>query len=151
MEFAENAGFEIVHISKHDFNYGKTRQLDVEMLKGYEFLVFLIQDALPADSDASENFLQEFEDGKVSTVNERLLPKAGSGAIETHVRLYNYPAYLYLKQMMDISKFGLKAAFLSNSFSAYRRDALLQIGGSPGDVIFGEEYLCCCKISECRI
>jgi rhamnosyltransferase len=34
---------------------------------------------------------------------------------------------------------GLKAAFLSNSFAAYRISSLLEIGGFPDNVIFGED------------
>lgn len=139
LEIAENAGFKIIHISKHDFNHGKTRQLAVEMLSDYEFLIFLTQDALPANTDAFVNILQGFEDEKVSAANGRQLPRAGSGAVEAHARLYNYPPQSHVRQITDVSKYGLKAAFLSNSFSAYRREALLDVGGFPEDVIFGED------------
>jgi rhamnosyltransferase len=43
--------------------------------------------------------------------------------------------------MASASGRGIKAVFNSNSFAAYRRAALEQIGGFPEHVIFGEDQL----------
>jgi len=41
---------------------------------------------------------------------------------------------------------GIKAAFLSNSFSAYRVKALNAVGGFSTNVIFGEDMLLCARL-----
>lgn len=145
-EIAEDAGFEIIHICKHEFNHGRTRQFAVDMLSDYEFLIFLTQDALLSNTEAFRNILRDFGDERVSAVNGRQLPKAGAGAIEAHARFYNYPVLSNIRQMRDVRHYGLKAAFLSNSFSAYRREGLRHVGGFPEDVIFGEDMYVAAKI-----
>ena len=45
-----------------------------------------------------------------------------------------------------ISSIGIKAAFLSNSFAAYRRSALESVGGFPSDTIFGEDTFAAAKM-----
>jgi rhamnosyltransferase len=41
---------------------------------------------------------------------------------------------------------GIKTIFISNSFAAYRREALMTVGGFPGDVIFGEDTITGAKL-----
>jgi rhamnosyltransferase len=41
---------------------------------------------------------------------------------------------------------GFKSIFISNSFAAYRRSALLAVGGFPNDVIFGEDTVVAAKL-----
>ncbi len=41
---------------------------------------------------------------------------------------------------------GFKSIFISNSFAAYRREALFAVGGFPSDVIFGEDTIVAAKL-----
>ena len=41
---------------------------------------------------------------------------------------------------------GLKAAFLSNSLAAYKRSVLMNVGGFPANVIFGEDMCVAARI-----
>ena len=64
---------------------------------------------------------------------------AGAGPIETHGRLFNYPAESSVRSLASRDTLGFKSIFLSNSFAAYRRTSLDGVGGFPTDVILGED------------
>jgi rhamnosyltransferase len=44
------------------------------------------------------------------------------------------------------AQLGIKAIFLSNSLAAYRRSALMGIGGFPANVIFGEDTITAARL-----
>ena len=44
-----------------------------------------------------------------------------------------------MRSLEDRSRYGIKTAFISNSFAAYRRSALMQAGGFPTDTIMNED------------
>jgi rhamnosyltransferase len=121
------------------FDHGGTRQMAVDMLADCEILVFLTQDAIPACPDSLENLLACFADPAIGAAYGRQLPRPGAQAIEAHARLFNYPEKSRLKSAGDIPSSGLKTAFISNSFAAWRRDALQQVGGFPRRTIMGED------------
>lgn len=109
-------------------------------------LFFLTQDAILKESNSIEMILRPFHEDKVAAVCGRQLPRKWAKLIEAHARLYNYPLESSIKTFLDIKKFGLKTAFISNSFAAYRVSALNQIGGFPKDVIFGEDMYVATKL-----
>jgi rhamnosyltransferase len=74
------------------------------------------------------------------------LPRPGAGAIEQHARHFNYPESPQLRALESKEHLGFKAIFLSNSFAAYRRSALLAVGGFPSDVIFGEDTVTAARL-----
>jgi len=131
--------FEVRVISKSEFNHGGTRQWGVEMLPEADIIVFLTQDALLAAPDAIERLLAAFEDEQVGAAYGRQLPHGNAGAIASHARLFNYPAESQLRSLQDRERFGIKTAFISNSFAAYRRSALMQVSGFPADTIMNED------------
>ncbi|MBI5016168.1 MAG: glycosyltransferase family 2 protein [Deltaproteobacteria bacterium] len=135
----EEARAHIIRITRADFNHGRTRQLAVDALPGADVFLFLTQDAVPEGPDAFGALLASFEDDRVGAAYGRQLPRKGAGPIEAHARLFNYPDRGRIKTLQDVSELGIKAAFISNSFAAYRREALAEAGGFPGDVIFGED------------
>lgn len=141
VRLARESGFEIQIIRRRDFSHGGTRQLAVEHLSGSDVIVFMTQDAIIASPDAIENLLKPFEDASVGLAFGRQLPHVDAGAIGAHARLFNYPERSATRALGMERELGLKAAFVSNSFAAYRRKALLDIGGFPRGVIFGEDMI----------
>jgi rhamnosyltransferase len=109
------------------------------MLPGAEILVYMTQDAVLAGPDALANLLAAFDDPQVAAACGRQLPRPGARAIEAHARSFNYPATSQIRSLESRGKLGLKAIFLSNSLAAYRRSALMRLGGFPKNVIFGED------------
>lgn len=132
-------GLQLHAISRASFNHGGTRQRAVEMLPDAEFVVFLTQDAILAAPHAIARLLEAFDDPEVGAVCGRQLPHADAGPIGAHARRFNYPDSSSVKSVADIPALGIKTAYLSNSFAAYRRSALVSVGGFPDDVIFGED------------
>lgn len=139
VEKALKAGFEIHTIRREDFNHGGTRQLSVDMLPGYDLIVFMTQDAILAGSDSLENLLSWFDDPRVAAAYGRQLPRKQADAIEAHARLFNYPRKTTVKSREDIPTLGIKTVFISNSFAAYRREVLLDVGGFPSHTIQNED------------
>jgi rhamnosyltransferase len=132
-------GFEVEAIAKSEFNHGGTRQSGVNRLSAMDIIVFLTQDALLASPNAIERLLAEFADERVGAAYGRQLPHRNAGPIAAHARLFNYPAESQMRGLEDRARFGIKTAFISNSFAAYRRNALMQVGGFPVDTIMNED------------
>lgn len=140
------AGVQVHVIPRSEFNHGGTRQLAVEIANDADIIVFLTQDAIFAKKDSLENLLAYFKDEKVGAAYGRQLPCRGAGAIGAHARLFNYPAESLVKRMDDALRLGIKTAFISNSFAAYRRTVLMSVGGFPSDTIFGEDTYVAAKM-----
>ena len=145
---AGNSGFKLTVIDPANFNHGSTRQFAVENSKAYEFIVFMTQDAILCAPDSLQNLLAVFSDSSVAAAYGRQIPRVKAGPIEAHSRLYNYPAESSVRKYSDRLRFGLKTAFLSNSFAAYRISSLLEAGGFPSDVIFGEDMYIAARLLE---
>jgi rhamnosyltransferase len=76
----------------------------------------------------------------------RQLPRPGAGPFEAHARLFNYPDRSEVRSMEDAKRLGIKACFFSDSFAAYRLDALEQVGGFPERAIVGEDVIVAAKL-----
>jgi rhamnosyltransferase len=139
MPLFESAGIQVVTIQRADFNHGSTRQLAVTLWPRADIVIFLTQDVILAGNADFANILTSFGDEKIGAAYGRQLPRQNAGAIEAHARLYNYPAQSQVKTLSDIPEMGIKTAFMSNSFAAYRCAALAAAGGFPDGVILGED------------
>lgn len=148
IEMAKHYGVESIIIPQSEFNHGATRQLALSLCPDSDIIIYMTQDAILASPDSIKNILAPFEDEKVGAVCGRQLPHFDASPIAAHARGFNYPAESSIKSQVDISRIGIKAAFLSNSFAAYRRTALLDVGGFPSDVIFGEDTYVAAKMLQ---
>lgn len=138
-DLARAHGFTVKVITRAEFNHGGTRQMGVDMMPEADIIAFLTQDALLANPDAIELLLAAFADESVGAAYGRQLPHRNAGPIAAHARLFNYPPESQLRGLEDRERFGIKTAFISNSFAAYRRSALMQAGGFPADTIMNED------------
>ena len=143
---SEKAGFNVKKIQPGTFNHGETRQSAAADLSGYDVAVFLTQDAILRDGNSLKSILEPFQNDEVAAVCGRQLPRKESTSIEAHARLYNYLSKSYIRSIYDVKSFGLKTAFISNSFAAYRISALNEVGGFPDNVIFGEDMYVAAKL-----
>lgn len=145
-EIGEKVAKKINKIPTSEFNHGGTRQLMIEQNPDYDIYVFITQDAFLADDYAIEKLVKPFADVKVGAVYGRQLPHLDANPLAQHARCFNYPATDQVKTMDDVPVLGLKTAFLSNSFAAYRGDTLRAIGGFPNNVIFAEDMYVAAKM-----
>jgi len=135
---AEEAGYRVVRIPKNNFRHGATRQMAVSRMRWAETIVFLTQDAIPCGDRCILNLLAAFADPKIGAAYGRQLPRPEANPIEAHARFFNYPAVSNQRSFASREMLGFRATFFSNSFAAYRRSALEQVGGFP-NVIVSEE------------
>lgn len=136
-------------IPQREFNHGGTRQRAIEERPGYEVYIYLTQDAYLETPGAIERLLAHFDDSQVGAVCGRQLPHRDANPLASHARHFNYPAQSQTKGREDVPRLGLKTAFMSNSFAAYRASALLRTGGFPSDVILAEDmYVAACMLQQ---
>jgi rhamnosyltransferase len=138
VEIAESFGARVFVIPLEDFDHGGTRTLAGKAAKG-DILVYMTQDAVPFDNHSIENIIRPFEDQTVAASFGRQLPYPEATAFGAHLRLFNYPETSCIKSLEDRNTYGIKTAFLSNSFAAYRKTALEEIGWFQRKLIMGED------------
>lgn len=136
---ARDAGYRLKVIPQRSFGHGVTRQLAAKLSPRSEILVYLTQDALLYNEQSRENLVAAFRNPDVGACYGRQLPRAEAGPIERPARLFNYPEVSALRTVEDRRKYGIRAAFFSNSFAAYRRSAFEEVGGFPLDAIVSED------------
>ena len=139
-------GWEIEVIERKDFNHGRTRQFAVDLLSDCDLLFFLTQDVVITNPNVIDLLISPFNDQTIGAVCGRQLPHLNANPLATHLRIFNYSNESCIKDFKDIKKNGLKTAFMSNSFAAYRRKALLEVGGFPKNIIFGEDMYVAAKM-----
>lgn len=146
VQFAKEYEAKVISIRKSDFDHGQTRTLGAKRASG-DILVFMTQDAVPVHQDCFANLLESFEaDSDVAAVYGRQIPVANASLFARHLRQFNYPGQSYVRQYNDKESLGLKVAFLSNSFAAYRKKDLESVGYFKPKLIFGEDMLTAAKL-----
>ncbi len=146
VKICKDFGFTVEVIDKKDFGHGKTRQYALEKAET-DIVVFMTQDALLADEYAIEKLVNCLEgDNNISAVYGRQLPYPNSGVIGSFARLNNYPEASFTNTFEDRKAKGIKTAFLSDSFAAYKKNKLQKIGGFPIHINFGEDMYAAAKL-----
>jgi rhamnosyltransferase len=140
-DLARRDRFTVIEISPRDFNHGGTRQMGAEIAEKADILIYLSQDAVLFGTDAFANLVRAFEDAEVGAAYGRQLPREKASAIEAHARHFSYPTTSCVRSWETRRTLGFKSIFFSNAFGAYRRSALMSVGGFSPDVIFGEDTL----------
>ena len=146
LDICNSNGFEVISIRKSEFNHGGTRQLALQSVKNVDVVIYMTQDAILTNEDSISNILLPFKDARIAAVCGRQLPRMAAGPIEEHARLFTYSDKSFTRTIEDRHCKGLRTAFLSDSFAAYRMSALSGIGGFPENVIFGEDMYVAAKL-----
>ena len=142
---ARQHGARIITIDPRDFDHGGTRSLAARSATG-DFLVYLTQDAVPADPDALDQLLAPLADERVAASYGRQLPHPEASCFARHLRAFNYPAHSAVRCFEDRVRYGFKTAFISNSFAAYRCAPLRAAGFFPEGLVFGEDTFAVAKL-----
>jgi rhamnosyltransferase len=139
VELCRSYGAEVQVIPQQDFDHGGTRTLMAKNAGG-NILLFLTQDALPASADAIEKLIAPIvHDQKVAMAYGRQLPNKDANFAAAHLRKFNYPPQTVIRRYEDRNTLGIQTIFTSNSFAAYRRSALEDVGYFKSGLIFGED------------
>jgi rhamnosyltransferase len=127
-------------INKVDFDHGGTRKYGAS-LSNADILMFMTQDAVPADEHLIENLLGAFSDPWVSAAYARQLPDDKAGLVERYTRIFNYPKHSRTKSLEDLEELGIKTFFCSNVCAMYRNGVYQKLGGFVDRTIFNEDML----------
>ena len=138
VQIAQRYTENIIIIPQNEFDHGGTRTKAAKIAKG-DILVYLTQDALPFDESTVQNIIKVFEDEKIGAAYGRQLSYEDTNLFGKHLRTFNYTVDTYIRDKTDIKQFGLKTAFLSDSFAAYRKSVLESIGWFKDGLILGED------------
>lgn len=131
---------EVHHIKKEEFDHGGTRRKAAELTDA-EIMVFMTQDALPADRDLIRNLTSPLKEPATAAAYARQLPNASCSLVERYTRSFNYPDKSSVKSREDLPVYGIKTFFCSNVCAAYRKDVYESLGGFTGHTIFNEDMI----------
>ena len=133
---------EVIHIAKKDFDHGGTRQFGAEHSDA-DVMIFMTQDAVPADEFLVEKLVEVLETGRevttVAVAYARQLPQKDCHIVKQYTRQFNYPEQSRIKTKADIPVLGIKTFFCSDVCAAYRKDLFEELGGFESPVIFNED------------
>lgn len=132
---------EVHLIRKEEFDHGGTRHR-AAMLSSADYLLFMTQDALPADDCLVEQLLKAFSaDEGVKAAYARQLPNESCREIEKYTRSFNYPETSAVKSEEDLETLGIKTFFCSNVCAMYEKEAYEKQGGFTRRTIFNEDMI----------
>ena len=82
---------EVHHLKKSEFDHGGTRAWAAE-LSDAEIMVFMTQDAMPADRELLAELLKALDqEENIAAAYARQLPNAECSFVERYTRAFNYP------------------------------------------------------------
>ena len=132
---------EVHHLRKSEFDHGGTRAKAAE-LSDADIMVFMTQDAMPADKKLIENLVKALtQDEKIGAAYARQLPNAECSFVERYTRSFNYPETSVVKTKEDLPVYGIKTFFCSNVCAAYKKEVYQELGGFIRKAIFNEDMI----------
>lgn len=144
---AVNLGCTVLSTPKAAFNHGGTRNQAAEQADG-DILVFMTQDALPADETFLEHLVQPIIVGTTSATYARQIAPDEASPLEKFARTFNYPPTSHTKTLADLERMGVKTYFFSDVASALSATAFRHVGGYPDWVIVNEDMVLCAKLLQ---
>ena len=137
---ASTPGVRVRSIERRSFDDGGTRDMALREAR-CDVVLFMTQDALPVDDRLIERLLAPFADARVAAVGARQIAKPDARPFERAVRAHSYPAESRVWTAADIPALGVRAFLISNVCAAYRREAVLAVGGFDRPVLKNEDML----------
>ena len=134
------ASAEVFHITKAEFDHGATRNMGAGFSNA-DILVFMTDDAMPADRHLIANLAGAFSEPSIKAVWARQLPGKNCPLIEGFTRRFNYPEEPSVRREADLGKYGIKTFFCSNVCAAYDRGYFNAMGGFTEPCIFNEDMI----------
>lgn len=131
----------VYHIERREFDHGATRDMGMQMSKA-EIVVFMTQDAVPADEYVIGNLVKVLEEDEMTgAAYARQLVASDCNYIEKYTRKFNYPENSRIKSKEDLQEMGIKTFFCSNVCAAYKRNIYEKAGGFCKKTIFNEDMI----------
>lgn len=136
----ERTHLKVCHLSRMEFNHGKTRAEGVK-ISDAPYFILMTDDALPKDETLVEKMLEPILNGEAQFSYARQLANADCGLIERFTRVFNYKKESCVKSIQDLDELGIKTYFFSNVCAAYTRECYDEAGGFEPMAIFNEDMV----------
>lgn len=132
---------EIHHISRREFDNGRTRNMAVKCSDA-DYFVVMAQDAIPAAPDVIENLYKAIRQGDdIAVAFARVIEHEDSREYAKYIMQYFYPVDSHIRSAEDIDTYGSIAYQASNICAIYRRDIFDKVGGFVNHAIANEDVL----------
>jgi rhamnosyltransferase len=129
----------IHQIPKQQFDHGGTRKLATQ-IGDADIYIYLTQDAYPANPHAFQEIVNRLcASENIGCAFGRQIPKAEATPLSKHLRIFNYPQENYVRHYTDRDLYGIKTCFNSDSFAAYKKQALDAVGNFPEHLMTAED------------
>ena len=145
VKIAEDSGARAIVIPKRAFSHGGTRNTAASAAGG-DILVFMTQDALPADNTLLRMLTDPLDDPDIAVSFGRHIPRPDASPLEIFARRFNYPEEGSVKGMKDLKDYGIKTFFSSNVCSAVKKDLFFRAGMFPEGVRANEDMLIAARL-----
>ena len=137
----------ILNIKRSEFDHGGSRHHAFEQSIG-DFVLFFTQDAVIEQDNYIEQMISNFEDESVAMVCARQKAKPNAFHYERLIRDFNYPLTRKVRSKADIKTMGIKAFYMSDACSAYRRTAYFDLGGFEHPILTNEDMFIAARALE---
>jgi rhamnosyltransferase len=121
VELARSAADVVQSIPSEEFGHGRTRNVLAGLARG-EWLVFLTQDAVPADEVWLSRLLEGLQDPLVAACFGRQLPRPGASLLQVHHLSWWYPPGRAQWSLETSSDARINRLFYSHVNSACKRE-----------------------------
>ncbi|SET26115.1 glycosyltransferase family 2 protein [[Clostridium] polysaccharolyticum] len=139
--YIEKYGVEVFPIAPEEYDHGATRAYGAS-LSDADYLMYMTQDAVPADSHLIASLLKGFEEQEtISLCYARQLAGKHGDILEKYTREFNYPDKDIVKGKEDLETMGIKAFFCSDACAVYKRSVYDELGGFVKKTIFAEDAI----------
>ena len=136
----KHKNIEVTHLSKKEFNHGKTRAVAMEHSEA-DYVLMMSDDAVPADENLIENLIKAASPDDIAMSYARQLPNEDARDVEVFSRTFNYPEESVVKRLEDAEKIGIKAFFCSDVCAMYKKSAYDAVGGFVRHTILNEDSI----------
>lgn len=136
----EHKSLEIRHISKKEFDCGKTRNYGVK-LSNADYFIMMSQYAIPVGSDIIEKLLKAFDDENVAVSFARQVSVDEAPEYSKFVRRYFFPEDSFIHSKKDVDVLSWNAYMCSNGCAMYKRSVFDELGGFLNHTIMNEAIL----------
>ena len=135
----------VIQIKRSEFNHGGTRDMALKQSCG-DYVVFMTQDALPANDNMIKNLLMHLKsESHIAVVSGRQIAREDSSYTEKLVREFNYPNVNNIRQKSDIEKYGIKTFYCSDVCAMYDKNIYMTLGGFEDKLATNEDMFFAAK------
>ncbi len=132
---------EVHHISRREFDNGKTRNQAVKYSDA-DGILFMDQDCEPTDETLLEKLVKAIsDDANTAFAYARQIPVQEATESDKYISRFYYPEDSCLKSIKDYETDGWTAYLNSNVCALYKRDIFDELGGFTNHAICNEDVI----------